>query len=236
MKNVNQNLSLTTISGNIVFDNSFLTKMNDVSEKFESILHKKGQILFNEGNLPRGVFYVQSGIVKIYKYGIDGKEQIIKLAKHGDLIGYKAILTNDKYNVSTAILENATLTFIPKSDFIELFRADEEIADKVTQLLCADLADMERKMVAMAYKPVRGRLAETLLSLNDVYGNPDKTSAIKSRIRLSREDLANIIGTAKETVIRLLSEFKSENLIKTEGKIINILDPQGLVKIDNLYR
>lgn len=234
MTHNNQHLTLTTISGKLAFDNSFIDKMNQIKQDFESLQYKKGQILFNEGNLPRGLFYVESGIIKIYKYGIDGKEQIIKLLKNGDLLGYKSLLTNAKFNISASILEDAVITFIPKEDFLDLFRADAEFADKVTQLLCNDLEEMESKMVSMAYKPVRGRLAETLLKLDDVFSQSvDKNK--QNKIKLSREDLANIIGTAKETVIRLLSEFKSENLIKTEGKIINIIDPQGLVRIDNLY-
>lgn len=236
MINSNQNLTLATITGRLSFEDTFINKMNKVMKDYESISYKKGQILFNEGNLPRGVYFVESGIVKIYKYGIDGKEQIIKLAKYGDMIGYKSILTNDRYNVSAAILEEAQLTFVPREDFLELFRNDEEISEKVTQLLCADLAEVEKKMVAMAYKPVRGRLAETLLSLDQVYENPKQPKGSVIKIKLSREDLANLIGTAKETVIRLLSEFKAENLISTEGRIIKIIDAPGLLRIHNLYR
>ena len=101
------------------------------------------------------------------------------------------------------------------------------------RLLCQDLVEAEEKMVSLAYKPVRGRLAETLLELEKDF--KDESKSAKSVISLSREELANIVGTAKETVIRLLSEFKSEHLIRIEGKNIMVIDPKGLIRINNLY-
>ena len=237
MRHLTQNLALTPISGTLTFDNTFSNKMNQIKENFESIFYKKGQILFNEGNLARGLHYIESGIVKIYKYGSDGKEQILRIAKKGDIVGYKSLLSDTNYNVSASILEDARLTYIPKEDFLDLFKNDQEISSNVMRLLCNDLVNIESKMVSMAYKPVRGRLAETLLELDGMFHEhkEDQKSKKGSFIQLSREDLANLIGTAKETVIRLLSEFKTEKLIKTEGKKIAILDYQGLMRIDNLY-
>ena len=230
---LNQNLSVLYRSDHLSIEGSFEKKMSKIRKDFESIFYKKGQVLFNEGNIPRGLFYVESGKVKIAKYGSDGKEQIISIAKPGDFIGYKSLLTNTHYNVSASILEDATLTFIPKDDFSKLFRVDTDVADKFTKMLCDDLIALEEKMVSMAYTPVRGRLAETLLALDEVYKEEKRNISF---INLSRMDLANIVGTAKETVIRLLTEFKTEKLISTEGKLITILDPQGLLRINQLYR
>ena len=148
-------------------------------------------------------------------------------------MGYKSLLTDTKFNISASIVADARISFIPKDDFIHLFRTDTEIADRITQLLCTGLVEMESKVVSLAYMPVRGRLAETLLKLDDVFGDERQTAS--NKIKLTREELANLIGTAKETVIRLLSEFKSEKLIKTEGKIINVIDPQGLIRVKMLY-
>jgi len=148
-------------------------------------------------------------------------------------LGYKSLLTDTKFNISASIVADARISFIPKDDFIHLFRTDTEIADRITQLLCTGLVEMESKVVSLAYMPVRGRLAETLLKLDDVFGDERQTAS--NKIKLTREELANLIGTAKETVIRLLSEFKSEKLIKTEGKIINVIDPQGLIRVKMLY-
>ena len=205
---------------------SQFNRFGHIIDQFENIIYKKGQILFNEGNIPRGMYYMLSGKVKIYKMGSDGKEQIIRIASQGDFIGYKSVLTETRFNCSAAVLEDASISFIPREDFKDLFKKDNHISDFFTQLLCQDLSEAEEKMVALAYKPVRGRLAEALLNLAEVY---------KTKINLSREDLANIVGTAKETVIRLLSEFKTENLIKTDGKLISVLDTRGLMRINHMY-
>jgi CRP-like cAMP-binding protein len=186
----------------------------------------KGQVLFNEGNSARGLYIVNSGKVKVTKHGSDGKEQILKIVKENDFIGYKGLLTNEKCSVSAIVTSDADLLFIPKEEFLNFIIEDTIIANYFTQLLCADLNLMEAKLVSQAYKPVRGRLAETLLSLNKTYQNS---------ITLSRLELANMIGTAKETVIRLLSEFKNEHLIETNGKWISVIDTNGIEKINNLY-
>ncbi|MDN5205060.1 Crp/Fnr family transcriptional regulator [Fulvivirgaceae bacterium BMA10] len=217
--------------GNLELSFSLPSKINKLRTYFESTFYKQGQVVFNESNTPRGLYYIESGKVKIYKYGSDGKEQIIRIAKPGDFLGYRELLTNTRYTVSASILEDAVLAFVPKEDFNNLLREDADFTTFFTQLLSRDLAEAEEKMVALAYKPVRGRLAETLLELDKVFENENK----KNLISLSREDLANIIGTAKETVIRLLSEFKSEKLININGRTIRVVDPNGLLRINNLY-
>ena len=211
---------------------SFQNKWEKLNANFESIPYKKAQVLFNEGNLARGVYYIRYGKVKIYKQGSDGKEQIIKIAKKGEFLGYKSVLTDSTYTVSAATIEESLISFIPKSEFHNLFKTDSDVAEEFMRLLCQDLVEAEEKMVSLAYKPVRGRLAETLLDLEKNFMDEAKE---KSVISLSREELANIVGTAKETVIRLLSEFKSESLIRIEGKNIMVIDPKGLIRINNLY-
>ncbi|MDN5203925.1 Crp/Fnr family transcriptional regulator [Fulvivirgaceae bacterium BMA10] len=233
MKTNQNNLSILYRSEHLNLANSFELKIAKIKQNFESIFHKKGQVIFSEGNIPKGLFYVESGKIKIYKYGSDGKEQIIRIAKKGDFLGYKNLLTGNCYNASATVIEDAILTYIPKTDFQNLFKNDADFADMLTQLLCYDLTDMEEKVVSIAYKPVRGRLAETLLELIEVYKENEESS--DNAIVLSRDDLAKLIGTAKETLIRLLTEFKTEKLIRSDGKAIWVLDPVRLMKIDNLY-
>jgi CRP/FNR family transcriptional regulator, polysaccharide utilization system transcription regulator len=212
---------------------SFKTKWKKLIANFESITYNKSQVLFNEGNLARGVHYIRYGKVKIYKQGSDGKEQIVKIANKGEFLGYRSVLTDSIYSVSSATIEESFITFIPKSEFLILFKTDRDFVEEFMQLLCRDLVEAEEKMVSLAYKPVRGRLAETLLDLEKNFRV--ESNSQKSIICLSREELANIVGTAKETVIRLLSEFKSEHLIRVEGKNIMVIDPGGLVRINNMY-
>ncbi|OEK00994.1 hypothetical protein BFP97_05480 [Roseivirga sp. 4D4] len=201
---------------------------NSPTGDFEEDFYAKGQVVFRIDSLPHGLYYVKSGKVKVFKYGSDGKEQILTIAGAGRFLGYKDLLADRRYTSGATVVEDATLIFIPKSDFFEIFKSDEA-SDYFTGLLCRDLAEAEERMVSMAYKPVRGRLAESLLSLNKTYKDQSRG------IDLTREELANFVGTAKETVIRLLSEFKAEKLIQIEGRNIEVLNLQGLNHIHNIY-
>ena len=213
---------------------SFNSSLDRMKEKSESILYPKGQVLFNEGNSARGLYIINSGKIKVLKHGSDGKEQILKIAKTNDFVGYKGLLTDNKCSVSAIVISDADILFIPKEIFLYFMQEDPIIANYFTQLLCEDVILMEEKIVSLAYKPVRGRLAEALLDLNKVYSE-DPSGSSGNNINLTRGELANIIGTAKETVIRLLSEFKHEHLIETNGKWISVIDVHGIDRVNNLY-
>jgi CRP-like cAMP-binding protein len=197
------------------------------SKDFETNLYAKGQVVFRIDTKPHGLYYVKSGKVKVFKYGNDGKEQILTIAGAGGFLGYKDLLADRSFTSGAIVVEDAILVFIPKGDFFDVFKSDDA-SDYFTHLLCEDLVAAEERMVSMAYKPVRGRLAESLLSLCVTYREGHG-------IDLSREDLANFVGTAKETVIRLLSEFKAEKLINIEGRRIEVLSIKGLNHIHNIY-
>lgn len=209
---------------------SFLksSSANTYSGEFDEDFYPKGQVVFTAGNTPHGLFFVKSGRVKVFRYGGDGKEQILTIAGGGKFLGYKDLLAQRRYSSSAMTIEDTILVFIPRDDFFKAFGSNEGSTFFIN-LLCKDLVDAERKMVSLAYTPVRGRLAEGLLELNDTYEDHEH------KIELSREDLANFIGTAKETVIRLLSEFKSEHLVEIRGKYIEVINPQGLNRLNNLY-
>lgn len=197
------------------------------SNNFETNLFTKGQVVFRIDTQPHGLYYVKSGKVKVFKHGNDGKEQILTIAVAGGFLGYKDLLADRSFTSGAVVVEDAMLVFIPKGDFYEVFKSDDA-SDYFTHLLCEDLVAAEERMVSMAYKPVRGRLAESLLSLYVTYREGHG-------IDLSREDLASFVGTAKETVIRLLSEFKAEKLINIEGRRIEVLSIEGLNQIHNIY-
>ncbi|WP_188463732.1 cyclic nucleotide-binding domain-containing protein [Marivirga lumbricoides] len=205
-----------------------------LSEKKSTLSHNKGQILFLEGTLPMGLFCISEGKVKIFKTDDSGREQIVRLAKEGDFLGYRALLSGENYNSSATILEEAKVCFIPKSSFKELIGKDTNFQNRLMQAVCHDLGIMEQKMADMANKTVRQRLATTLLMLKNSYGiDGDEKTEID--IALTREDLAQVVGTATETVIRLLSEFKKDNLIDIKGKKIAVLDEEGLAREINLF-
>jgi len=207
---------------------------NDI-EKLNSNMncnfYKKGQVIFFEGNYPDGLFCIRDGKVKVFKMGSTGKEQIIRFAKNGDALGYRALLVGETYSASASALEDSHICFIRKETVFELFKSNNNFSYSMLKLLSRDLEDVENKMVKLAQKPVRDRLAEALLILKETYGS-DKFGYIN--ISLSREDFASIVGTATETVIRLLAEFKKDNFISTKGKKIKIIDLEGLIKISKL--
>lgn len=181
-----------------------------------------------------GLFCINSGKVKVYKMSSDGKEQIIKLSKPGDFLGYRALISEEFYNSSATVIEEGAMCYIPKSDFLEILQKNPTFFRKMAKRVAHELGVMEQNLVTIAQKSVRERLAATLLMLKETYGMEGDESDVID-IALSREDLANIIGTATETVIRLLSNFKTQNLISLQGKKIRVLDPQGLIREADFY-
>jgi CRP/FNR family transcriptional regulator len=198
------------------------------------VTYKKGQTLFYEGTRPMGLFCITSGKVKVFKMGAQGREQIVRLSKPGDFLGYRALLADEFYSASATVLEEAAICFIPKANFMALLRENPVFFGKMTQNICKELGVMEEKLATIAQKNVRERLATTLLMLKESYGMEGEGSELID-INLSREDLANIVGTATETVIRLLSEFKGNKLITFEGKKIRVINPSALIKEADFY-
>lgn len=205
-----------------------------LSESKNYITHKKGQILFYEGTKPLGIFCISDGIVKVYKTASNGKEQIIRLAKKGDFLGYVSLLGEEAYSNSATIVEDANICFIPREAFLKVLAEDTEFHRRVTKALCHDLGIMESKLTDATQKSIRERLAFTLLKLGETYGIDGKEGD-KIDIVLTREEIAGLVGTATETVIRLLSEFKKDELIDFEGKKIIVLDKKGLARLSDFY-
>jgi CRP-like cAMP-binding protein len=195
-------------------------------------LYKKGQIVFFEGNRPAGLYCITKGKVKIYQIGGEGKEQIIRLAKDGDILGYRALISGEIYSGSASVLEDSVICFIPKKVFFDLLQINSELSTRMMKLLSQDLRMAEVRITGLAQKPVRERLAETILMLREFYGLENDGKTIKAV--LSREDISNIVGTATETAIRMMSEFKQEKMIDLEGKRIKILNQEDLIKAANI--
>jgi len=194
--------------------------------------YKKGQTLFNEGSHPFGVYCINTGKVKLAHLGDDGKEQIIRLLKGGDVIGYRALLSGDRYSASAVALEDTQVCFIPKELFANILKNDASLAFEMMKLLSDELHRTEMKLTHLAQKPVRERLAETLLFIKETYGFEE--DGITLNVRLSREEIANLVGTATESTIRLLSEFKKDNMVELDGKKIKIINQKKLVRTANL--
>lgn len=202
-----------------------------------STIYKKGQTIFYEGMMPTGVYCLHKGKIKISRRGGDGKEQIVRFVLEGGLLGIRALMGGRKYSASATTLEESVVCYIDQKTFFKLSTKYPHISHCVMTLICALLEEAEAKMTSMAQKPVRERLAEGLLVLDHLFNSAGgcRSGEEDHAISLTREDLANIVGTATETVIRLLSEFKEEKLIETEGRKIIILNKEGLKKVSNNF-
>lgn len=190
--------------------------------------YKKGQVLFHEGTRPLGVFCVNSGRIKVYRVGMDGKEQITRISAAGDLLGYKALLSEHHYEQTAEAVDDCVVCFVAKEDFLSLLRPDSKFYMDLLKKVCEENSDMADKMTRMAQQSVRQRLALSLIMLKDTYGIESGTDG-EIEINLTREDLANIVGTATESLIRLLNEFKKEEFIETKGRKIKVINPEGLI-------
>lgn len=222
------------VKGISKFSSLCSSNLDKVNYNKSCTAYKKGQIIFHEDTRPLGVFCVNHGKLKVYKTGDDGKDQIIQVSKPGDLLGYRAMIGEDLYPVTAEALEDVQVCFIPKSEFTRLLDESQDFVRMLLREACHELGTMTESLTNLAQKSVRERLAVTLLMLKDTYFD-EKRPNDPSEINLTREDLANIVGTATETIIRLLHDFKEEKLIQTNGRKILVLDPQRLVKVGNIY-
>ncbi len=206
--------------------------MESINDEKVCTPYKKGQIIFHEGSRPLGIYCVNRGKIKLVKLGEDGKEQILRLIKPGDLMGYRALLSGDRYSASAVVMEDSGICFIPKELFMGVLQKDGVLSMEIMKLLSDDLRKAETSITHLAQKPVRERLAEALLFIKETYGFEEDSKTIA--LKITREELANIVGTATETTIRLLSELKTEGILQLEGKKIAILNLSKLVKIANI--
>lgn len=190
---------------------------------------KKGDVIFEEGEALNGVYCVRDGICKLSKLSANGKDQIIKLVVKGELLGQRSVVSNERTNLRATALNDMELCFIPKYEILKNLGKNSEFALDVLKAMSHDLREADDIIVNMAQKSVRQRLAEALVSINTSFGtNPDGTLSVL----LSREDYASIVGTATESAIRVLSQFKKEGLISTIGKQIKIENLEGLKRIE----
>jgi CRP-like cAMP-binding protein len=188
-------------------------------------LIKKRELLFMEGQTPNDLYYIESGKIKTYKINYDGKELITGIYKEGQFIGFVPLLEEKPYHESAEVMEDTQLTIIPKSDFLSLIYSNKGIAKKFIKILSNNLDDTESRLLDIAYKSVRQRVATILLNLNEELPSKDST------VRLARKDIANLVGTATESLNRTLADFKDEGLIEILSEGLHILNKQKLEKV-----
>jgi len=199
-----------------------------ISECKTSKTIKKGENIFEEGDNVNGIFCIKDGVCKLTKLSPNGKDHIVKLVAKGELLGQRSMISDEPANLSAIALDDMQVCFIPKNEILNFFDKNNQFSMNVMKTICGDLKLADDHMVNMAQKSVKERLAETLIYIHETFGtNNDGTL----KIQLSRDELASMIGTATESCIRLLSDFKKLNLIELVGKKIVLKDIAKLKKI-----
>jgi len=201
-----------------------LEAIKHLSDNREVRHFKKKDIIFREGETPRWLFYVESGKVKLYKTSEDGRELIVKIAQTGDFLGFLALFKEDAYPEGAAALDDSSVKLIPKSDFAALVFGNRDVNARFIKMLASHVAEREQQLIELAYNSVRKRVASALVQLCDQSG---------PSVSLLREDLASLAGTAKETLIRTLTDFKNEGLIDIKDGAITVTKVDKLRHLPN---
>lgn len=199
-----------------------------LSKSKDHIVINKGEHLMTEGSPINGVYCVRSGKCKVTKLGVTGKEQIIKFIKKGDLIGHRSILSNELVSLSVIALEETRVCLLPKYAVLKIFRNNYVFSQRLIKNISHQLNEANCHISEMAQKSVKARLADLILKLDELFGTLQDGFI---DIKLTREEIANTIGTATESAIRLLSSFKKEKIVELQAKHIKILDKRALLKI-----
>ncbi|WP_353077541.1 Crp/Fnr family transcriptional regulator [Flavobacterium sp.] len=189
---------------------------------------KKGETVFDEGDALNGIYCIKDGICKLSKLSDNGKDQIVKLVKKGELLGQRSLISEESTNLSAVAVEDMQVCFIPKQEILQFFNENNQFSLNMMKSVCGDLKDADDNMVNLAQKTVKQRLAETLLKLETDFGIHEDGSL---KIQLSREEIAGMIGTATESCIRLLSEFNKEGWISLQGKKITLSNKKELQRL-----
>jgi len=203
-------------------------ELDYLEESADVIRYKKNEIVFLQGKRIAGCYVVLSGIVKQFKTGVEGKDYILRLAKPFEILGFRSVLSNEPACNTSAAIEDSEVYYIPKQCLDHLVITNGNFALELLQIACRELEESHSMITEIAHKSVRERLAELLLMLKNKFGVNEYGQL---NIILSREEYANIVGTATESIIRLLSEFKSERYIDLIGKKIAILNEKALERV-----
>ncbi len=219
--------------GKSLFQGLSREELGRLTQKKELRHYKRRENIFHPGTKPLGLFCISSGQVKVYQTGIEGRDQIVRLAQEGDAIGYRALLSGEEYSACAEALEDTQLCFIDRPTLFELMDDKPLLLRRIMTWLCQDLRSAEERLRIFAQKTAAERIAETLILLSETFGKTTN-SGIKLNIRLTRQEIAELAGTVLETAVRHLSEFKQRRWIKFEGRSIFLQNLPALKKAAHL--
>jgi len=197
-----------------------------------TLRYRKNQIIYQEGERPTGLLCIGSGKVKIYKEGMMGRDQIVRMASGPGFIGYRALFADETHIASAVVFEPCVIFHVAKEVIMRLMKTNNDLCMNIIQSFATELGFARFRTVSLTQKHIRGRLAESLLVLRDIYGY--ETDGHTLGIYLSREDLANFSNMTASNAIRTLTTFVKEKVLTIDGRIIRILDEQKLERISRL--
>ncbi|MCX6256462.1 MAG: Crp/Fnr family transcriptional regulator [Bacteroidia bacterium] len=215
-----------------IFYNLPLRDKLTLQKNHSSSHFKKGELIYKEGDKPMGLLCLSKGKVKIFKEGVGGREQIMRMAKPTGFVGFRALFAEENYNASAVALEESAACILDRDSLYSVIRSNGEFALSIIKTFANELGFSNVRTVNLTQKHIRGRLAESLLFLKDTYGYEEDHSTLK--VYLSREDLANLSNMTTSNAIRTLSTFANEKLIAIDGRKIKIIDLVKLEKISEL--
>jgi CRP-like cAMP-binding protein/CheY-like chemotaxis protein len=207
-----------------------IESLKELSEKHHLKEYKKKDNIYKEGGYAKGVYFINNGKVKTYRTNEFGKELITQLYTEGDFFGFINLLKEEKYDETATALEDTEIYMIDREDFLSLIYKNADVSKKFISILSNNVIETQKKLLHIAYDSVRKRVAEALVQLSNKY---KKEGEDTFEMNIGREDIANMVGTATETVVRALTDFKNQNLIKISGSTIVILNFQKLVEMRN---
>ncbi len=217
-----------------IFCNLDFAETQDISQIKTTNKYKKGQTLFVQGTHPYGLYCISSGNIKLTKLGPDGKESIVRIVHAGDILGHRSLFTDEDFGKTATAMEDTEVCFIDKKYILSLMKKNPSVALNIINKLSRDMGNAENQLTSMHQKNVRSRLAELLLSLKTTHGVKED-HRWKINLKLTREEMATMIGTANETLIRFMSELKEDGVIEQEGKVIYIKNEEELFEIANIH-
>ena len=203
-----------------------------LKQNYTCAFYKKGEVIFKEGDKPMGLMILAEGKVKIFKEGVGGREQIVRMAKPVGFIGYRALFAGENHTATAVAIEDCVSCIVDKESVYRVIRSNAELSISIIQSFASELGFSHARTVTLTQKHIRGRLAESLIFLKNTYDYEDDGLTIK--IYLSREDVANLSNMTTSNAIRTLSTFAQEGVISIDGRKIRILDLHKLERISEL--
>jgi CRP-like cAMP-binding protein/CheY-like chemotaxis protein len=213
-----------------IVDIKEMVSLEKISKKTDLKYYNKKDNIYKEGSYAKGVYFINSGKVKTYRTNEFGKELITQLYSPGDFFGHLSLLKEEKYDETATALDDVEIYMIVKEDFLSLIYKNPEVSKKFISILSNNVVDTQKKLIQIAYDSVRKRAAEALVELSNKY---KKDGEAQFTISIGREDMANIVGTSTETIVRALTEFRQDKLIDVSGSSITILNYQKLKDMRN---